>query len=333
MPRGQHGFQKQVAVVVAPCAVAGLGQLGNQVERGGFGLAGEYAVVQAEQADGVEGQRAHRHHAAKGDAAAQEAGFAGLVQEVLRVFAGGVGVNLLGELRHIGLCLPVGQRAFPLLVGLAVGIVGGGEQVLAQTAQAAAPLFDGGGGLPFVFGVEQELYELHESGEDGQVVGVAVESGGIVPQILLCRLHPTQHQPVQPLLPGKQRMVVAVLRAFGFIAAPADIQLRHGFGQQRQIVARELPLRQDGRIVQQRQHFFHFKSAAQHFQRLGDGIECRLLARQFHIGNRIRQRRVGILPEHGFDKRRIRLDIRREHGNVTRLPRRVLLQHQADLVF
>ena len=167
MPRGQYGFQKQVAVVVAPCAVAGLWQLGNQVERGGFGLAWEDAIVQAEQADGVEGQRAHRHHAAKGDAAAQEAGFAGLVQEVLRVFAGGVGVNLFGELCHIGLCLPVGQRAFPLLVGLAVGIVGGGEQVLAQMAQAAAPLFDGGGGLPFVFGVEQELYELHESGEDG----------------------------------------------------------------------------------------------------------------------------------------------------------------------
>ena len=107
VPRGQHSFQKQVAVVVAPCAVAGLGQLGNQVERGGFGLAWEDAVVQAEQADGVEGQRAHRHHAAKGDAAAQEAGFAGLVQEVLRVFAGGVGMNLFGELCHIGLCLPV----------------------------------------------------------------------------------------------------------------------------------------------------------------------------------------------------------------------------------
>ena len=132
-------------------------------------------------------------------------------------------MNLFGELCHVRLCLPVGQCAFPLLVGLAVGIVGGGEQVLAQMAQAAAPLFDGGGGLPFVFGVEQELYELHKSGEYGQVVGVAVEGGGIVPQVLLCRLHPTQHQPVQSLLPGKQRVVVAVLRAFGFVAAPADI--------------------------------------------------------------------------------------------------------------
>ena len=67
------GFEEEVAVVVAAGAVAFLRVFGNQVEYCGFGIAREIAVVQPQQADDFKRQAPHRHHAAKGDAAAQEA--------------------------------------------------------------------------------------------------------------------------------------------------------------------------------------------------------------------------------------------------------------------
>ena len=68
--RADEGFEEEVAVVVAAGTVAFGGMFGNQVEYGGFGIAGKISVVQTLQADGFKGQTAHRYHTAKSDAAA-----------------------------------------------------------------------------------------------------------------------------------------------------------------------------------------------------------------------------------------------------------------------
>ena len=40
-----------------------------------------------------------------------------------------------------------------------------------------------------------------------------------------------------------------------------------------------------------------------------------------------------LLSKNGFDKRTVRLDVRRQHGNIVRLPVGIFLQHQRQLFF
>ena len=87
---------------------------GDEVEGGGAGVAGEQAVVEAEQTDGFEGQGAHGHHVAEGDAAAQKAGFALAAEEAGEVEVDdGIG-QFAAESGQFGFLMPAGECLFEL---------------------------------------------------------------------------------------------------------------------------------------------------------------------------------------------------------------------------
>ena len=98
---------------------------GNQVEGGGFGVAREIAVVEAEQANHFERQAAHGHHAAKSDAAAQKSGLALAAEKVLQVLDNDVLRQIAAKVRQFGFGLPACQRLLDLLQGVLVIAVGG----------------------------------------------------------------------------------------------------------------------------------------------------------------------------------------------------------------
>ena len=73
LARGQQGLEKEVAIVVAPVAIAQTGRRGHQVEGGRMLAAGKILIPHAEQTDHLEGDRSHGHHVAKGHPAGKKA--------------------------------------------------------------------------------------------------------------------------------------------------------------------------------------------------------------------------------------------------------------------
>ena len=105
--------------------------------------------------------------------------------------------------------------------------------------------------------------------------------------------------------------------------------------QQRHIFLAQTEALQHQPAFQQRQNLIHFKPAFQQVQSLRQSIQQGLTAAEFHIRNRIRQSLATclLLSKNGFDKRTVRLDVRRQHGNIVRLPVGIFLQHQRQLFF
>ena len=144
--------------------------------------------------------------------------------------------------------------------------------------------------------------------------------------------HPTQHDAFQRLLPSKQIVRRAAHRS---VQTPMHVQFGNGVMQQRQIVRRQPETAQHQTAFQQRQHFIDLKPAFQQIQRLLQRVKQRLAAAEFHVRHRIRQslRPALCLPEHRFDKRAVRLDVRRQNGNIVRLPVGMFVQNPQQLVF
>ena len=227
----------------------------------------------------------------------------------------------------------MGERLLELLGGGQI-VVGRGEQTGAQAAHAPAPFGHGGGRFPFTAGVGQQAQQRGETAEHFEMGVIARPRADALPQAGAIGHQPAQRQPLDALLPGKQAARVAVAGAHFAVAAPADIETGHRVVQQRQIFAAQTEALEHDAAFQQRQQFFRFKTALQQRQRGFERIQQRLAARQAHVGHRIRQRpAVGAAAEHRFDKGQIRLNMRREHGDIVRLPVGMFRQQRQQAVF
>ena len=143
----EHGFQKQVAIVVPAGSVAGaiVAPLAHQVEIHGLLLTGVVAVLHAQQADMAEGNGAHGHQGADVDAPGHES-----LRQAFRIQSieqGAAGHSEWQGAVEVGL----GTGGQPVVEGIAqariqglVGFVHGGEQVIQQLGKALLPLSGAG---------------------------------------------------------------------------------------------------------------------------------------------------------------------------------------------
>ena len=337
--RREERFEHQLAVVAAARAVAGAHAPGqrHQVEVAAARGARVVAVVHAEQADDLEGDRAHRHQAAEGHAAGAkppgelrpvelaEPGLAGDGQRHGFVEAGRVArLEPAGEcfvegghrqaLRFVGRCHDVAHETAAAL-GPARGRGRGGclpppgdkalEQAGERSGDRGLQAADLGAGL--------------DVAEDGAMSGRGHRPGGGTPAARIAEQHAAQPEEPGVLLAAGVEPEVGALRA---VETPADAGRVHPLRQARQVARTQAEARGDRRGVQEATHLAEGAALLRHAQQPLERDGQRVAAPLLEICDRVRDvPGVGgaVLPEDGVDGRREGVDVGHHHDDVARV--------------
>ena len=340
--RGQQ-LQEQEAVVFAHRAVAHLparrAQRGGEaVERAAGVAARVVAVVHAQQADHLEGNQAHRNHAAEGDAAAEE-GLAVVAFRQARLQPGAHhggrhgrvefgGHQLFRQRAHVG-----AQRFDGARVGGVLRAVG--QQVVERGGQQARPVQRRARRGQVARQPLQHAQPGQQAVERGQVATLQAQQRRHAFDVAFVGAGVAEQQSIDGPLPG---VGVFIRRAAGHavrgVAAPACAGLGQRFAQAVDQRGREAQPLRHRRRRQQRQPLGQREARARQAQHAQEPVGQRLPRQRAAVGHGVgqRARRVHRRAEHGVHQRRVGVHVGREHGDVARLQLRVGVQQRAQLV-
>ena len=332
--RGQQCIQHQLAVVVAPGAVARalLLGLGHQVEIGPAGAARIVAVVHAQQAHHLERDGAHGHQRAEGDATGAKTLFQRRLGQRLQP----------GLLRHhqrqVGLESGLLARGLPAHQGLVqrgqqglVFIAAAAEEVLQQHAKALGPHRRRGGLLrrlpPLQHALQQAGQAAGQLGAQPPHFIVGFDPGECLGRYIHGPAAGVTQQHALQAKPGTVGVTAGLqpqLGTLGMVQPPADARPGHPLRELGQCIGRQPHAVGHGRHIQQVAQLAQTAALLWQVQQPLQGRDQRTAGASPHIGNVERDMArivAAVLAEHGAHRRRGLFNRRQHDHHITRCQR------------
>ena len=339
LARREQRFEEQVAVVLAPRAVARAVVAPHQVEVHRHPRARIVAVVEAEQADLAERDRAHRHQRREGHRAGEEAPRQAAVLELGQPVLADHGQRQGALQAALGAGLaPAFERAVELLQRVGVLAFLGAEEVGQQRTQSLAPFGRGRLLTEKRPGRFEPLEQLRERAERGGVEPTdLVEGLDLVPGTAGGAGRVAEQHAPEAELPGVagRRIGQAEARAVFGVQPPAHLGAADPALQQRQVVIGDREARAQRGDLDQVEHVADRQPRARQFEQPGDRIDQRVVMAAPLVGDRKRdEARVAAVDEaeHRLDMRRVGLDVGDHDDHVARAQRRVGIEGGEQLI-
>ncbi len=338
LARREQRLEQQVAVVLAPRAVAGAVVVAHQVEIQRRLLAGVVAIVHAKQADQPERDRAHRHQRAETHRASQEALVqAALVQAAEPGLAYHADRQRLGEGRTGAVFLPALEQLQELGEEQFIALVVGLEEHREQGLQALAPLRRGGRFGQLRVGHLEALQQHSQRACQGgvQATDLIVGLDALQGRAFADRVA-EQHAPQTeaPTVALQSRWQAETLALRG-IQPPAHAGAFDPAVQGRQVGLVDAETPAQCRDVQQVEDLAHGETAVGQFQQVLQGDQQRLATALSLVGQGIGNEALVVarhLAEHRLDVRRVGVDVGDHDDHVARLQARIGVEAGEQLV-